>query len=92
MFLAPARRSLYLCVPPPLRPSDERHPTVTADGTVDNLAQAVDMILGQRHWDSLSTDLGCKVAEFDSCDDGNSQEIVYRLKEYLVAVASKVFF
>uniref|UniRef100_UPI0037E76732 phospholysine phosphohistidine inorganic pyrophosphate phosphatase n=1 Tax=Semicossyphus pulcher TaxID=241346 RepID=UPI0037E76732 len=31
------------------RPSDERHPTVTADGTVDNLAQAVDMILNQRH-------------------------------------------
>ncbi|XP_074518604.1 phospholysine phosphohistidine inorganic pyrophosphate phosphatase [Halichoeres trimaculatus] len=30
------------------RPSDERHPTVTADGTVDNLAQAVDMILNQR--------------------------------------------
>ncbi|XP_008312813.1 phospholysine phosphohistidine inorganic pyrophosphate phosphatase [Cynoglossus semilaevis] len=30
------------------RPSDERHPTVTADGTVDNLAQAVDMILAQR--------------------------------------------
>ncbi|XP_075999777.1 phospholysine phosphohistidine inorganic pyrophosphate phosphatase [Genypterus blacodes] len=30
------------------RPSDERHPTVTADGTVDNLAQAVDMILKQR--------------------------------------------
>lgn len=31
------------------RPSDERHPTVTADGTVDDLAQAVDMILSQRH-------------------------------------------
>nr|XP_057918711.1 phospholysine phosphohistidine inorganic pyrophosphate phosphatase [Doryrhamphus excisus]XP_057918712.1 phospholysine phosphohistidine inorganic pyrophosphate phosphatase [Doryrhamphus excisus]XP_057918713.1 phospholysine phosphohistidine inorganic pyrophosphate phosphatase [Doryrhamphus excisus] len=30
------------------RPSDEKHPTVTADGTVDDLAQAVDMILGQR--------------------------------------------
>ncbi|KAM3591599.1 uncharacterized protein V6R79_004590 [Siganus canaliculatus] len=30
------------------RPTDERHPTVTADGTVDNLAQAVDMILNQR--------------------------------------------
>ncbi|XP_039990700.1 phospholysine phosphohistidine inorganic pyrophosphate phosphatase isoform X1 [Xiphias gladius] len=30
------------------RPSDERHPTVTADGTVDNLAQAVNMILSQR--------------------------------------------
>ncbi|KAG7507910.1 phospholysine phosphohistidine inorganic pyrophosphate phosphatase [Solea senegalensis] len=30
------------------RPSDERHPTVTADGTVDTLAQAVDMILAQR--------------------------------------------
>ncbi|XP_029933355.1 phospholysine phosphohistidine inorganic pyrophosphate phosphatase [Myripristis murdjan] len=30
------------------RPSDERHPTVTADGTVDNLAQAVDMILSRR--------------------------------------------
>lgn len=30
------------------RPSDERHPTVTADGTVDDLAQAVDMILSQR--------------------------------------------
>uniref|UniRef100_A0A8C6Q051 Phospholysine phosphohistidine inorganic pyrophosphate phosphatase n=7 Tax=Nothobranchius TaxID=28779 RepID=A0A8C6Q051_NOTFU len=30
------------------RPSDEKHPTVTADGTVDNLAQAVDMILKQR--------------------------------------------
>ncbi|KAM7381455.1 hypothetical protein PAMA_012341 [Pampus argenteus] len=28
--------------------SDERHPTVTADSTVDNLAQAVDMILDQR--------------------------------------------
>lgn len=35
---------------PSRRPSDERHPTVTADGTVDNLAQAVDMILNQRHW------------------------------------------
>ncbi|XP_049420134.1 phospholysine phosphohistidine inorganic pyrophosphate phosphatase [Epinephelus fuscoguttatus] len=31
------------------RPSDERHSTVTADSTVDNLAQAVDMILNQRH-------------------------------------------
>uniref|UniRef100_A0A3Q3WZI2 Phospholysine phosphohistidine inorganic pyrophosphate phosphatase n=1 Tax=Mola mola TaxID=94237 RepID=A0A3Q3WZI2_MOLML len=31
------------------RPSDERHPTVMADGTVDNLAQAVDMILNHRH-------------------------------------------
>ncbi|XP_061763564.1 phospholysine phosphohistidine inorganic pyrophosphate phosphatase isoform X2 [Nerophis ophidion] len=30
------------------RPSDENHPTVTADGTVDNLARAVDVILGQR--------------------------------------------
>ncbi|XP_035468207.1 phospholysine phosphohistidine inorganic pyrophosphate phosphatase [Scophthalmus maximus] len=30
------------------RPSDERHPTVTADGTVDDLAQAVDVILNQR--------------------------------------------
>ncbi|XP_056221727.1 phospholysine phosphohistidine inorganic pyrophosphate phosphatase isoform X1 [Seriola aureovittata] len=30
------------------RPTDERHPTVTADGTVDNLAQAVDVILNQR--------------------------------------------
>ncbi|XP_034564671.1 phospholysine phosphohistidine inorganic pyrophosphate phosphatase [Notolabrus celidotus] len=30
------------------RPSDENHPTVKADGTVDNLAQAVDMILSQR--------------------------------------------
>ncbi|XP_034050272.1 phospholysine phosphohistidine inorganic pyrophosphate phosphatase [Thalassophryne amazonica] len=30
------------------RPSDERHPAVTADGTVDNLAQAVDMILDHR--------------------------------------------
>ncbi|RVE59744.1 hypothetical protein OJAV_G00191670 [Oryzias javanicus] len=30
------------------RPSDEKHPTVKADGTVDNLAQAVDMILSQR--------------------------------------------
>ncbi|KAM6897039.1 phospholysine phosphohistidine inorganic pyrophosphate phosphatase [Xenentodon cancila] len=30
------------------RPSDERHPAVTADGTVDNLAQAVDVILSQR--------------------------------------------
>ncbi|KAM4624631.1 phospholysine phosphohistidine inorganic pyrophosphate phosphatase [Polymixia lowei] len=30
------------------RPSDERHPTVTADGTVDDLAQAVDAILKQR--------------------------------------------
>ncbi|XP_042075679.1 phospholysine phosphohistidine inorganic pyrophosphate phosphatase isoform X1 [Haplochromis burtoni] len=30
------------------RPIDERHPAVTADGTVDNLAQAVDMILSQR--------------------------------------------
>lgn len=49
MLPVPARPSLSLCVPPPLRPSDERHPTVTADGTVDDLAQAVDMILGQRH-------------------------------------------
>ncbi|XP_070846599.1 phospholysine phosphohistidine inorganic pyrophosphate phosphatase [Chaetodon trifascialis] len=31
------------------RPSDEKHLTVTADGTVDNLAQAVDVILNQRH-------------------------------------------
>ncbi|XP_041818876.1 phospholysine phosphohistidine inorganic pyrophosphate phosphatase [Chelmon rostratus] len=31
------------------RSSDERHPTVTADGTVDDLAQAVDVILEQRH-------------------------------------------
>ncbi|KAK2884651.1 phospholysine phosphohistidine inorganic pyrophosphate phosphatase [Channa argus] len=30
------------------RPSDESHPNVTADGTVDNLAQAVDLILNQR--------------------------------------------
>ncbi|KAM6951762.1 phospholysine phosphohistidine inorganic pyrophosphate phosphatase-like [Aplochiton taeniatus] len=30
------------------RPSDERHPEVTADGTVDNLAEAVDLILKQR--------------------------------------------
>lgn len=30
------------------RPSDEKHPTVKADGTVDNLAQAVDIILSQR--------------------------------------------
>ncbi|XP_069569225.1 phospholysine phosphohistidine inorganic pyrophosphate phosphatase isoform X1 [Brachyistius frenatus] len=30
------------------RPSDERHPAVTADGTVDNLAQAVDEILNRR--------------------------------------------
>ncbi|XP_029954812.1 phospholysine phosphohistidine inorganic pyrophosphate phosphatase [Salarias fasciatus] len=30
------------------RPSDERHPAVTADGTVDDLAQAVDVILRQR--------------------------------------------
>ncbi|CAG13332.1 unnamed protein product, partial [Tetraodon nigroviridis] len=30
------------------RPSDETHPTVTADGTVDNLAQAVDVILSHR--------------------------------------------
>ncbi|KAM9832012.1 phospholysine phosphohistidine inorganic pyrophosphate phosphatase [Neosynchiropus ocellatus] len=30
------------------RPSDERHPTVTADGTVDDLNQAVAMILDQR--------------------------------------------
>ncbi|XP_027885268.1 phospholysine phosphohistidine inorganic pyrophosphate phosphatase [Xiphophorus couchianus] len=30
------------------RPSDERHPTVIADATVDNLAHAVDAILGQR--------------------------------------------
>lgn len=33
-----------------LRPSDETHPTVTADGTVDNLAQAVDVILSHRRW------------------------------------------
>ncbi|XP_075950047.1 phospholysine phosphohistidine inorganic pyrophosphate phosphatase [Anarhichas minor] len=31
------------------RPSDESHSTVTADGTVDDLAQAVDAILNQRH-------------------------------------------
>ncbi|KAM6963910.1 phospholysine phosphohistidine inorganic pyrophosphate phosphatase [Tautogolabrus adspersus] len=31
------------------RPCDERHATVTADGTVDNLAQAVDVILNQRN-------------------------------------------
>lgn len=30
------------------RPSDERHPTVIADATVDNLAQAVEVILSQR--------------------------------------------
>ncbi|XP_008288665.1 phospholysine phosphohistidine inorganic pyrophosphate phosphatase [Stegastes partitus] len=30
------------------RPSDEKHPTVTADGTVDDLAQAVELILNQR--------------------------------------------
>lgn len=30
------------------RPSDERHPTVTADGTVDDLAAAVDLILSHR--------------------------------------------
>ncbi|XP_029978550.1 phospholysine phosphohistidine inorganic pyrophosphate phosphatase [Sphaeramia orbicularis] len=30
------------------RPSDEKHPTVTADGTVDDLARAVDTILNQR--------------------------------------------
>ncbi|XP_011615454.1 phospholysine phosphohistidine inorganic pyrophosphate phosphatase isoform X2 [Takifugu rubripes] len=30
------------------RPSDETHQTVTADGTVDDLAQAVDMILSHR--------------------------------------------
>ncbi|XP_028819604.1 phospholysine phosphohistidine inorganic pyrophosphate phosphatase isoform X2 [Denticeps clupeoides] len=30
------------------RPSDERHPTVTADGYVDNLAAAVDAILKHR--------------------------------------------
>ncbi|XP_062234494.1 phospholysine phosphohistidine inorganic pyrophosphate phosphatase isoform X1 [Platichthys flesus] len=30
------------------RPSDEQHPAVKADGTVDNLSQAVDMILSQR--------------------------------------------
>ncbi|XP_056285352.1 phospholysine phosphohistidine inorganic pyrophosphate phosphatase isoform X1 [Pseudoliparis swirei] len=30
------------------RPSDERHSTVTADGTVDDLAQAVDTLLNQR--------------------------------------------
>lgn len=49
LLMFPVSPSLNLCVPPPLRPSDERHPTVTADGTVDDLAQAVDMILGQRH-------------------------------------------
>lgn len=31
-----------------LRPSDETHQTVTADGTVDDLAQAVDVILSHR--------------------------------------------
>ncbi|KAK7918805.1 hypothetical protein WMY93_010089 [Mugilogobius chulae] len=30
------------------RPSDEKHPSVKADGTVDNLSQAVDLILHQR--------------------------------------------
>ncbi|XP_069836181.1 phospholysine phosphohistidine inorganic pyrophosphate phosphatase [Dendropsophus ebraccatus] len=30
------------------RPSDERHPQVTADGYVDNLAQAVDILLASR--------------------------------------------
>ncbi|XP_019721452.1 phospholysine phosphohistidine inorganic pyrophosphate phosphatase [Hippocampus comes] len=30
------------------RPSDQQHPTVTADGTADHLAQAVDMILSRR--------------------------------------------
>lgn len=30
------------------RPSDERHPTVIADATVDNLAHAVEVILSQR--------------------------------------------
>ncbi|KAJ3607685.1 hypothetical protein NHX12_024736 [Muraenolepis orangiensis] len=30
------------------RPSDQEHPTVTADGTVDDLAQAVDLLLGER--------------------------------------------
>ncbi|XP_077594450.1 phospholysine phosphohistidine inorganic pyrophosphate phosphatase [Stigmatopora nigra] len=30
------------------RPSDQKHPTVMADGTADNLAQAVDMILNHR--------------------------------------------
>ncbi|XP_054625547.1 phospholysine phosphohistidine inorganic pyrophosphate phosphatase isoform X2 [Dunckerocampus dactyliophorus] len=30
------------------RPSDQNHPTVVADGTVDDLAQAVDMILSGR--------------------------------------------
>ncbi|XP_061561409.1 phospholysine phosphohistidine inorganic pyrophosphate phosphatase [Phycodurus eques] len=30
------------------RPSDQSHPTVTADGTADHLAQAVDMILSRR--------------------------------------------
>lgn len=33
-----------------LRPSDETHQTVTADGTVDNLAQAVDVLLSHRRW------------------------------------------
>lgn len=33
-----------------LRPSDETHQTVTADGTVDDLAQAVDVILSHRQW------------------------------------------
>lgn len=30
------------------RPSDEKHPTVTANGYVDNLAEAVDILLRQR--------------------------------------------
>lgn len=30
------------------RPSDERHPAVTADGTADDVAQAVNLILSQR--------------------------------------------
>lgn len=29
----------------PYRPSDEQHPEVTADGHVDNLAEAVDLLL-----------------------------------------------
>ena len=33
--------SIMIC----FRPSDENHPTVKADGHVDNLACAVDMIL-----------------------------------------------
>lgn len=50
LFLFPVLhvlKSVSFCISS-LRPSDERHPTVTADGTVDNLAQAVDMILNQR--------------------------------------------